>query len=95
MNKTEAIFELADKLGTTKTEATNTLETVLNLIVDATIKDSEFNISGWGKFEKVNKPARKGRNPKTGEELDIAATSVVKFKVGSKFKSAVKDSANT
>ena len=91
MKKTDAIATLATKLGTTKAEAEVTLKTVLDTIAEAVVTgDKEFNISGWGKFETVEKAARKGRNPKTGEEVDIAATSSLKFKVGSKLKAAVK-----
>jgi DNA-binding protein HU-beta len=91
MKKTDAIIDLSEKLGTTKAESVVALETVLNLISESLVTgDKEFNITGWGKFEAVEKAARKGRNPKTGEEIDIAATTAVKFKVGSKLKAAVK-----
>ena len=90
MNKKEALAALKEKYGFDTKTAEVHLNLVLDLISEAVVTgDKEFNITGWGKLFSVDKPARKGRNPKTGEELDIAAKTVLKFKVGSKLKNAV------
>jgi len=92
MNKKEAIATLKEKYGFDTKQAEVHLNLVLDLISEGLFSDTrEFNISGWGKLYCVDKPARKGRNPSTGAEIDIAATTVVKWKVGSKLKQSIKD----
>jgi DNA-binding protein HU-beta len=92
MKKAEAIEALAEKLGTTKTEAETTLKTVLNLISEAVVTgDKEFVVTGWGKFFAKDVPARQCRNPKTGDMIDVPAKQACKFKIGSKLKDAVND----
>ena len=66
----------------TKADAERKLNTVLDLFEEVLIKGDDINFIGWRKFEVKNTPARIGRNPKTGEEIAIAAKKVVKFKAG-------------
>ena len=66
----------------TKAEAEKKLDTVLNLFEEILIKGDDINFVGWGKFEVKDTPARVGRNPKTGVEVEIPAKKVVKFKAG-------------
>ena len=66
----------------TKVDAEKKLDTVLNLFEEILIKGDEINFVGWGKFEVKDTPARVGRNPKTGVEVEIPAKKVVKFKAG-------------
>jgi DNA-binding protein HU-beta len=90
MKKKDAITSLKEKYGFTTAEAEANLNIVLDLIAESVVTgDKEFNITGWGKFVSKDKPARKARNPKTGEEIDVPAKTVVKFTVGSKLKAAV------
>ena len=66
----------------TKAEAERKLDTLLSLFEEVLVNGDEVNFIGWGKFEVKDTPARVGRNPKTGEEVTIAAKKVVKFKAG-------------
>jgi DNA-binding protein HU-beta len=90
MKKKDAIAVIKEKFGYTNAEAEAHIDSVLDLIAEAVVTgDKEFNITGWGKFVSKDKPARKARNPKTGEEIDVPAKTVIKFAVGSKLKAAV------
>ena len=83
MTKKEFIALYAEKANfETKVDAEKKLDTVLNLFEEILIKGDETNFVGWGKFEVKDTPARVGRNPKTGVEVEIPAKKVVKFKAG-------------
>ena len=66
----------------TKADAERKLNTVLDLFEEVLIKGDVFTFLAWRKFELNDPPARTGRNPKTGEQVAIAAKKVVKFKAG-------------
>ena len=66
--------------GYTKKDAEKIVKDTFDIISDALSKGDEVVLHGFGKFEVEQKPARKGRNPRTGQEIDIPAKSVVKFK---------------
>ena len=66
----------------TKAEAERKLNTLLDLFEETLVKGDDVNFIGWGKFEVKDTPARVGRNPKTGVEVEIPAKKVVKFKAG-------------
>ena len=83
MTKKEFIALYAEKANfETKADAERKLDAVLNLFEEILIKGDEINFVGWGKFEVKDTPARVGRNPKTGVEVEIPAKKVVKFKAG-------------
>ena len=65
-----------------KAEAERKLDVVLNLFEEVLVTGGDINFIGWGKFEVKDTPARIGRNPKTGVEVEIPAKKVVKFKAG-------------
>ena len=90
MNKTEFVGEVAEKLGVTKKEAAPKVEAVFNVIVEALTKGESIKIPGVGTFEVRERAARKGRNIQTGEEIEIPASKVVKFKPAKALKDAVK-----
>ncbi|UWD95722.1 HU family DNA-binding protein [Bacillus velezensis] len=90
MNKTEFVGEVAEKLGVTKKEATPKVEAVFNAIVETLTKGESIKIPGVGTFEVRERAARKGRNPKSGEEIDIPATKAPAFKAAKALKDAVK-----
>ena len=72
MTKKEFIALYAERANfETKVDAEKKLDTVLNLFEEILIKGDDINFVGWGKFEVVEKAAKKGRNPKTGEEIQI------------------------
>lgn len=90
MNKKEFIALFAEKgKFESKAEAERKLDSVLETFEEVLVNGDDVNFVGWGKFEVVDKPARKGRNPKTGEEIDIPAKKVVKFKPGKKLSDKV------
>ncbi len=88
MKKADLINELA-KVTSTKKEAAMTMEIFLNLIKKTLKKREDIFISGFGTFTIVKRKARKGRNPKTGEAIRIAAKVIPKFKPAKAFKAAV------
>ena len=65
-----------------KAEAERKFDTVLETVEETLKAGEEINFIGWGKFEVVERPARTGRNPKTGEEIKIEAKKTIKFKAG-------------
>ncbi|MGL4521764.1 MAG: HU family DNA-binding protein [Bacilli bacterium] len=89
MNKTELINAVAEETGLTKKDATKAVETVLSSIVDALKNGDKVSIIGFGNFEVRERAARTGKNPKTGEPIEIAAKKVPAFKPGKQFKDAV------
>ncbi|WP_214482216.1 HU family DNA-binding protein [Bacillus sp. SM2101] len=91
MNKTEFINAVAEKAELSKKDASKVLEAVTNSISE-TLKDGEkVSLLGFGTFEVRERAARKGRNPQTGEEIEIAASKVPAFKPGKELKDAVKN----
>lgn len=90
MNKTEFVGEVAENLGVTKKEAAPKVEAVFNVIVETLTKGESIKIPGVGTFEVRERAARKGRNPQSGEEIDIPATKAPAFKAAKALKDAVK-----
>ncbi|KOS29584.1 DNA-binding protein [Bacillus anthracis] len=90
MNKTELIKNVAQKTDISKKEATKAVQTVVESITKTLKQGEKVQLIGFGKFEVRERAARKGRNPQTGEEMQIAATKVPAFKPGKELKEAVK-----
>lgn len=88
MNKAELIDNLSDRLGSKKA-ATDAVDAVIDTITRAVAKGERVAITGFGVFEKVARPARTGRNPRTGATVKIKKTTVPKFKPGQGFKDVV------
>ena len=89
MNKAELIDAIADRLGADKRAANNAVDAVLDTITRAVAAGEKVAITGFGVFEKTARKARTGRNPQTGAEVKIRATSVPKFRPASTFKEIV------
>ena len=89
MKKADLINELA-KVTATKKEAAMTVEIFINLIKKTLKKQEYIYLSGFGTFTTVKRKARKGRNPKTGEAVKIAARVLPKFKAAKALKEAVR-----
>jgi len=89
MNKEDLISEVA-KVVSTKKEAEAVVDLVFGAITKALKEGDRVNLAGFGTFTVVDKPSRKGRHPKTGEEIDIAAKKVPKFNPGKALKDVVK-----
>jgi DNA-binding protein HU-beta len=89
MNKADLINEIS-KIVNTKKEANEILDCVLSSITNALKNKDSVSIIGFGTFKVTQRQARKGRNPKTGEEIKIKAKNLPKFVPGK----ALKDSVN-
>jgi len=88
MNKRDLIDALSGRLGDKKS-ATEALNAVLETIQSAVASGDKVAITGFGVFEKTERPARTARNPATGAPIDVAASSVPKFRPGADFKALV------
>lgn len=89
MNKNELIAKVAEATEMTKKESTQSVEAVLDAIAGALQKGDKVQLIGFGNFEVRERAARKGRNPQTGEEIDIPASKVPAFKPGKQLKAGV------
>ncbi|MBT4209570.1 MAG: HU family DNA-binding protein [Candidatus Komeilibacteria bacterium] len=89
LTKSQLLNVLAEKTEMSKKEVAAFLETFANLAYEEVVNSGEFIIPGIGKLVKKNRAARMGRNPATGEEIHIAAKTVVKFRVAKAAKDAV------
>lgn len=88
MNKHEFIDHIASQHGCTKKEAEKAIDIFTSSVIDAMKEGKEISLVGFGNFSINKVAARKGRNPRTGEALKIAAYNQPKFKVGQKLKDA-------
>jgi DNA-binding protein HU-beta len=88
VNKAQLIDRLSVQLGSKKA-ATDAVEAVIDTVTRAVASGERVAITGFGVFEKVARPARTGRNPRTGEAVKIKKTTVPKFKAGQSFKDVV------
>ena len=89
MNKTELIAAIADQAGLTKVDASKALEAITNSITNALKTGDTVTLIGFGTFKVTARAARTGRNPRTGEELSIAARKAPAFTAGKALKDAV------
>jgi DNA-binding protein HU-beta len=89
VNRAELIDAIRDRLGIEKRTAEYAVDAVLDTIQRAVAQGEKVAITGFGVFEKVDRAARTGRNPRTGEAVKVKKTSVPKFRPGSQFKGVV------
>jgi len=89
MNKAQLIDELASRFEGNKKNAQQALEAVIDTITRAVAKGEKVAITGFGVFEKIERPARFARNPATGERVRVKKTSVPRFKPGTGFRDVV------
>ena len=80
MNKIELIAAVAEKAGMTKVDARKAIDAVLEVSKEELKKGDKIALVGFGTLGVVNRPARQGRNPRTGKTIKIAAKKVVRFK---------------
>jgi DNA-binding protein HU-beta len=90
VTKSEFVDQVADRAGLSKKDAADAVDAVLETIEGALKRGSEVVFSGFGKFSVADRGAREGRNPATGETIQIAASRVPKFTAGAALKKAVK-----
>jgi len=91
MTKAELIETLANKLPMNKAEAEKAINIVLDDIITALKQGQRVNISGFGTFSVSERQARTGRNPKTGESIQISASRSAKFKPGKQLKDSLNE----
>ncbi|HBO55560.1 HU family DNA-binding protein [Leuconostoc mesenteroides] len=89
-NKQELVDSVAKATGLTKKDATASVDAVFASVEEALKNGEKVQLIGFGNFEVRDRAARKGRNPQTGEEIQIAASKVPAFKPGKALKDAVK-----
>ncbi len=89
MNKTELIDAVAEGADISKAAATRAVDTLLDTITAALAKGDQVTLVGFGTFSVKERAARTGRNPRTGEAIQIAAAKVPGFKAGKALKDAV------
>ncbi|MFF5705840.1 HU family DNA-binding protein [Streptomyces sp. NPDC012794] len=88
MNKAQLVEAIADKLGG-RQQAADAVDAVLDAMVRAVVAGDRVSVTGFGSFEKVDRPARYARNPQTGERVRVKKTSVPRFRAGQGFKDLV------
>jgi len=91
MNKTELVNSVAEQAELTKKDAAQVVDAVFDTILNALKAGDSVQILGFGNFEIRDRAARTGRNPQTGEEIEIPASKVPAFKPGKQLKEAVKE----
>ena len=89
LTKEELIAEIAEETGFTKKDSDKALEAVIKAITSSLAKGNKLQLVGFGSFDVRKREARKGRNPQTGQEIDIAARKVPVFTAGKALKDAV------
>jgi len=89
MTKIDIINRVAEQTGLPKQDADVAVETIIGLIKESLGSDEPVILRRFGSFQTRQKNSRIGRNPKTGEEAEISARKVVRFKAGKYFKEAV------
>lgn len=90
MNKSELADSVAAATGSSKADAQRSVDAVLDSISGALSNGDKVALTGFGTFEVRNRAARTGRNPQTGETIQVAASKVPAFKAGQALKNAVK-----
>lgn len=89
MTKSQILAGLAEKTNISKKDVTTLIDALIEMAYSEVKKSGEFAIAGLGKLVKVQRKARLGRNPATGEEIKIPAKTVVKFRIAKAAKEAV------
>lgn len=90
MNKTDLVAAVAAKADISKKAADDAVKAVIDAITEALADGEKVSLVGFGTFEVKTRAARSGKNPRTGEVIEIAETKIPSFKAGSALKGAVK-----
>lgn len=90
MNKADLAAKVQEVLGGTKVQSEQVVETIVDTIVDTLKSGGEVSIAGLGIFSTKMRPARQGRNPRTGETIQVPAMRTAKFRPAKALKDAVK-----
>jgi len=90
MNKSDLIQAVANRSGLTKKDSASAVDAIINSITDSLTKGEKVQLVGFGTFEVRSRKAREGRNPATGEVINIEASKAPAFKAGKALKGKVK-----
>jgi len=90
LNRTDLVAAVAAESGQSQSAVNGGLDALFSTLAKSVAEGSEVSIPGWLKVEQTSRAARTGRNPQTGEPIEIAASKGVKISAGSKLKAAVK-----
>lgn len=89
MNKTELVAAIAENADLSKKDSEKALKAFIDVVTNELKKGEKIQLVGFGTFEVVDRPAREGRNPKTGKSMKIPASKAPKFKAGKALKDVV------
>ncbi|MBE0478279.1 HU family DNA-binding protein [Candidatus Aerophobetes bacterium] len=89
MNKAELVDEVARQTGLTKKVSKKAVDAVISTITDSLVNREKITLVGFGSFKVMTRRSRRGRNPRTGEEIQIPAKEVPKFDAGKELRQAV------
>lgn len=90
MNKADIVSKVHDVIGTTKVQAEQVVDTIIDNIISTLKKGDEVSIAGLGIFSVKKREARSARNPRTGETINVPSMNVPKFRAAKALKDAVK-----
>lgn len=91
MNKAELVAAIAERTELSKKDSEKALKAFIDVVTEELTKGEKIQLVGFGTFEVADRPAREGRNPKTGETMKIAASKAPKFKAGKALKDIVNE----
>ena len=91
MNKTEFIAAVAEKAEISKKDSEKAVKALVEVVTEELVKGEKVQVIGFGTFEVSERPAREGRNPRTGATMTIAASKAPKFKAGKALRDAVNE----
>ncbi|MBQ0134681.1 MAG: HU family DNA-binding protein [Clostridiales bacterium] len=89
MNRTELVAAVAEKSGLSKKDSEKAVAALMDTVTATLAAGEKIQLTGFGSFEVKDRPARVGHNPKTNEQIEIAASRVPQFKAGKALKDAV------
>jgi len=89
MNKAELVEEIANQSGLTKKACRGAVDVIASVITESLARGEKVTLVGFGSFKVITKKARRGRNPQTGEEIQIPSKDVPKFESGKNLREAV------
>lgn len=92
ISQADLAARIAQETGLSQADAKNALTSLVNTVTAEVTKGNTVQMTGFATFERTQRAARTGRNPQTGETINIAASNAVKITAGSRLKSAVKGS---
>ncbi len=90
MNKTESVDEVTNPTGLTKRTSREAVDAIISAITDSLAREERVTLVGFGTFKVMERKARRGKNPRTGEEIQIRARKVVRFRPGKSLREAVR-----